>query len=256
MADESAGHVSLDLVIVDKTQAAVEQATRAISDKMEQAAQRGRKALDDAWGKMPPRMKEPIKPVDPQSIELATDAIDLMEQKVANTTAQIERQREVMAQLLTEAKSGGGAELDAQIESAQGRLLSLQQTAMSTQAALDKAIAAPGVAAEKAAAAAQRAQERATAAAQREQEKVAAAAERAQQRAAQAAEQTRQNVTRAVDKMGTPIKKFGLSIKRALVSALEALDSVPDLVAHRYEKFRGMGVFESGELRVESGPNG
>jgi len=212
--------------------------------------------------RLPSVAKDTVAPstvaMDPQSIELAKNGIDLMEQKLSNVTAQIERQREVMAQLLTEAKSGSGAELDAKIASAQGRLISLQQTAFSTQAALDKAISAPAVAAEKAAQAAQAAQEKAAQAAARAQERAAEQAQRAwerqsaaQERAAQAAakataqasdraareaaraaEQSSENVKRSVSRMGEPMRKFGLSIKRALKSVF--------LMAGVYALFRSI----------------
>ena len=40
------------------------------------------------------------------------------------------------------------------------------------------------------------------------------------------------------------VKRTAMALKKTLVTALDLLADIPDLAAHRYEKFRSMGVFE------------
>lgn len=88
----------------------------------------------------------------PEMFHAATDAAGLLEQKLANISAQIGEQETKLSSLLTKYRDvadekGAGSDeagtIDSQITAVQSKLINLQQASIKTESALEKALAPP-----------------------------------------------------------------------------------------------------------------
>lgn len=192
----------------------------------------------------PPDLSDTFKP--------ATDAAELLRQKLFNIQMQFDAEREKLAQLnaeFTKLQVGTAAwdELSAKITASESRLISFQSTMNATQAKIDEPARKAAAAAEKAAESQKRSQEKAAAAAERAAQRAAQAQERAAQRAAQASQRAAAQVAAANEKtssrsssafssMGNGIGNVAGRLGRSVGSALKSTF----LMAGLYAAFKGM----------------
>lgn len=185
-----------------------------------------------AWKKSPELQSNPKKQAPKIEVEeifsVASDAVGLLNQKLDITYTKLYEQEAKLKQLATlwnEAvySDGAGSEAavkyNAQIESTKEKLVSLQQTALSTQAKLDKALDSSAVA-DKTAVAIKAAQEKAAASVKAAQEKAAAAVEAANAKIKASSNKTAQKVKSAfkaaTSGIGSAFKKAGSAVGKQL----------------------------------------
>ena len=159
---------------------------------------------------------------------MASDAVGLLNQKLDITYAQLGEQEAKLKQLAqqyaevaAEKGDGSGAAkaIESQITAVQAKLVSLQQTAMGTQAKLDKALDS-SAAADKTAVAIKAAQEKAAASVKAAQEKAAAAVEAANAKIKASSNKTAQKVKGVFKSIASGIggafKKAGSAVGKQL----------------------------------------
>ena len=183
-----------------------------------------------AWKKSPALQTAPEKPAPKigETFSVASDAVGLLNQKLDITYAQLGEQEAKLKQLAqqyaevaAEKGDGSGAAkaIESQITAVQAKLVSLQQTAMGTQAKLDKALDS-SAAADKTAVAIKAAQEKAAASVKAAQEKAAAAAEAANAKIKASSNKTAQKVKGVFKSIASGIggafKKAGSAVGKQL----------------------------------------
>lgn len=183
-----------------------------------------------AWKKSPAQQATPEKPAPKigETFSVASDAVGLLNQKLDITYAQLGEQEAKLKQLAkqyaeVEAEKGYGSgaakAIESQITAVQAKLVSLQQTAMGTQAKLDKALDS-SAAADKTAVAIKAAQEKAAASVKAAQEKAAAAVEAANAKIKASSNKTAQKVKGVFKSIASGIggafKKAGSAVGKQL----------------------------------------
>lgn len=183
-----------------------------------------------AWKKSPALQTAPEKPAPKigETFSVASDAVGLLNQKLDITYAQLGEQEAKLKQLAqqyaevaAEKGDGSGAAkaIESQITAVQAKLVSLQQTAMGTQAKLDKALDS-SAAADKTAVAIKAAQEKAAASVKAAQEKAAAAVEAANAKIKASSNKTAQKVKGVFKSIASGIggafKKAGSAVGKQL----------------------------------------
>lgn len=183
-----------------------------------------------AWKKSPALQAAPEKPAPKigETFSVASDAVGLLNQKLDITYAQLGEQEAKLKQLAqqyaevaAEKGDGSGAAkaIESQITAVQAKLVSLQQTAMGTQAKLDKALDS-SAAADKTAVAIKAAQEKAAASVKAAQEKAAAAVEAANAKIKASSNKTAQKVKGVFKSIASGIggafKKAGSAVGKQL----------------------------------------
>lgn len=186
-----------------------------------------------AWKKSPALQTAPEKPAPKigETFSVASDAVGLLNQKLDITYAQLGEQEAKLKQLAqqyaevaAEKGDGSGAAkaIESQITAVQAKLVSLQQTAMGTQAKLDKALDS-SAAAKKTADAVDAAKNKVSEAANQQKaalEKPAAAAERAHAKigssASKAAKMVKSAFKAATSGIGSAFKKAGSAVGKQL----------------------------------------
>lgn len=183
-----------------------------------------------AWKKSPALQAAPEKPAPKigETFSVASDAVGLLNQKLDITYAQLGEQEAKLKQLAqqyaevaAEKGDGSGAAkaIESQITAVQAKLVSLQQTAMGTQAKLDKALDS-SAAADKTAVAIKAAQEKAAASVKAAQEKAAAAVEAANAKIKASSNKTAQKVKGVFKSItsgiGGAFKKAGSAVGKQL----------------------------------------
>ncbi len=186
-----------------------------------------------AWKKSPAQQATPEKPAPKigEIFSVASDAVGLLNQKLDITYAQLGEQEAKLKQLaqqyaeVTAEKgdgSGAAKAIDSQITAVQAKLVSLQQTAIGTQAKLDKALDS-SAAAKKTADAVDAAKNKVSEAANQQKaalEKPAAAAERAHAKigssASKAAKMVKSAFKAATSGIGSAFKKAGSAVGKQL----------------------------------------
>lgn len=183
-----------------------------------------------AWKKSPALQTAPEKPAPKigETFSVASDAVGLLNQKLDITYAQLGEQEAKLKQLAqqyaevaAEKGDGSGAAkaIESQITAVQAKLVSLQQTAMGTQAKLDKALDS-SAAADKTAVAIKAAQEKAAASVKAAQEKAAAAVEAANAKIKASSNKTAQKVKGVFKSIASGIggafKKAGFAVGKQL----------------------------------------
>lgn len=183
-----------------------------------------------AWKKSPALQTAPEKPAPKigETFSVASDAVGLLNQKLDITYAQLGEQEaklKQLAQQYTEVAaekgdgSGAAKAIESQITAVQAKLVSLQQTAMGTQAKLDKALDS-SAAADKTAVAIKAAQEKAAASVKAAQEKAAAAVEAANAKIKASSNKTAQKVKGVFKSIASGIggafKKAGSAVGKQL----------------------------------------
>lgn len=183
-----------------------------------------------AWKKSPALQAAPEKPAPKigETFSVASDAVGLLNQKLDITYAQLGEQEAKLKQLAkqyaeVEAEKGYGSgaakAIESQITAVQAKLVSLQQTAMGTQAKLDKALDS-SAAADKTAVAIKAAQEKAAASVKAAQEKAAAAVEAANAKIKASSNKTAQKVKGVFKSIASGIggafKKAGSAVGKQL----------------------------------------
>lgn len=183
-----------------------------------------------AWKKSPALQTAPEKPAPKigETFSVASDAVGLLNQKLDITYAQLGEQEAKLKQLAqqyaevaAEKGDGSGAAktIESQITAVQAKLVSLQQTAMGTQAKLDKALDG-SAAADKTAAAIKAAQDKAAASVKAAQDKAAAAVEAANAKIKASSSKTAQKVKGVFKSIASGIggtfKKAGSAVGKQL----------------------------------------
>lgn len=183
-----------------------------------------------AWKKSPALQTAPEKPAPKigETFSVASDAVGLLNQKLDITYAQLGEQEAKLKQLAkqyaeVEAEKGYGSgatkAIESQITAVQAKLVSLQQTAMGTQAKLNKALDS-SAAADKTAVAIKAAQEKAAASVKAAQEKAAAAVEAANAKIKASSNKTAQKVKGVFKSIASGIggafKKAGSAVGKQL----------------------------------------
>ena len=183
-----------------------------------------------AWKKSPALQTAPEKPAPKigETFSVASDAVGLLNQKLDIPYAQLGEQEAKLKQLAqqyaevaAEKGDGSGAAkaIESQITAVQAKLVSLQQTAMGTQAKLDKALDS-SAAADKTAVAIKAAQEKAAASVKAAQEKAAAAVEAANAKIKASSNKTAQKVKGVFKSIASGIggafKKAGSAVGKQL----------------------------------------
>ena len=185
--------------------------------------------------------KESIIPLE-DIFQAAEKPAELLKQKLENLTAQIADQREELLRLENAyAKLGdeGGEESDKlaqKITAGEGRLISLQQTLMQTQAKYDKAMSAAAQATEKP-------KEAVDSLGEQIKSTLKSAAPRwkeCQKRLGKAFSSMKQNASKSVKDVGHKVSGLGRSIKSAFKSAV--------LMAGLYAAFRAFRDLVGGAL--------
>lgn len=217
-----------------------------------------------AWKKSPALQTAPEKPAPKigETFSVASDAVGLLNQKLDITYAQLGEQEAKLKQLAqqyaevaAEKGDGSGAAkaIESQITAVQAKLVSLQQTAMRTQAKLDKALDS-SAAADKTAVAIKAAQEKAAASVKAAQEKAAAAVEAANAKIKASSNKTAQKVKGVFKSIASGIggafKKAGSAVgkqlggiqKKAhdLSKSMKSAFKSAFLMAGLYAAFRGI----------------
>lgn len=188
--------------------------------------------------KTPPPAPASERPLE--MFKAATDQAGLLEQKLGNVNAQIAEQEAKLQSLLQQYKELSGtkgfdskqaAETDQKITAVQGRLISLQQAAIQTEAKLKKALDV-SPAARKTESAVDRVKNKVQNAAQTARTKVASAAQKAQSSVTNAVDKVHKKASSSFRGLGRGVQGLGKSIKSAFKSAF--------LMAGLYAAFRGI----------------
>lgn len=206
-----------------------------------------------AWKKSPALQTAPEKPAPKigETFSVASDAVGLLNQKLDITYAQLGEQESKLKQLakqyaeVTAEKgdgSGAAKAIESQITAVQAKLVSLQQTAMGTQAKLDKALDS-SAAADKTAAAIKAAQEKAAAAVEAANAKIKASSNKTAQKVKGVFKSIASGTGSAFKKAGSAVgKQLGGIQKKAhgLSKSVKSAFKSAFLMAGLYAAFRGI----------------
>ena len=203
-----------------------------------------------AWKKSPaiqPEQKKPAPKIG-DIFKVAVDNVGLLNQKLDITYAQLGEQEAKLQRLMQQyaaiaaekgGDSGAAKAVDAQITAVQSKLISLQQTAMQTQAKLDKATAAPAQLLQTIPAAASTVEKSLTAAAKKPQPAftrlgsvVKSVGGGLKSGLGRAAKSAASSAGKSVSSIGQRFSKLGKSVQSAFKSAF--------LMAGLYAAFRGI----------------
>ena len=201
MRENPAGAVTLELIIEDTAQKQIEGIARRVTKPAEAAFQKVGASIERAMTPSTKNVKKAVQEVwdkaakqaqaHPVRFEVGTSNVDLLQQKLGNTYAQIgaveERLRAAEKQFsfTDNSDTENIRALDAEMTALQSKLISLQSAANATEKKLRDALEAPARAAEKAA-------EQARKAAQKAAEQSGRAYERAYNQIAQQAQRAAQ----------------------------------------------------------------
>lgn len=240
---DSAGIVSLDLVIENTVAKQIEKiAQSAVEPAKKQFSKVGKSISDsvvqqtnDIYKKINEPIQKAAKAFKMPKFEVATDEIGLLEQKLGNIGAQMGSITEKIAQVESEYEkisaqkgfdSDEAFELEQQLTSLQAKLISLQSTANSTEEKLNKTLEVPAKLAAKnaekiAKEAAKNADkiakeaERASKEAQKQAEKAAKESMKAAQKAQQAYQKAYDDIVRNASRASQQAQQWALKAERA-----------------------------------------
>ncbi len=211
---DSAGIVSLDLVIENTVAKQIEKiAQSAVEPAKKQFSKVGKSISDsvvqqtnDIYKKINEPIQKAAKAFKMPKFEVATDEIGLLEQKLGNIGAQMGSITEKIAQVESEYEkisaqkgfdSDEAIELEQQLTSLQAKLISLQSTANSTEEKLNKTLEAPAKLAAKNA------------------EKIATESMKAAQKAQQAYQKAYDDIVRNASRASQQAQQWALKAERA-----------------------------------------
>ncbi len=161
---DSAGIVSLDLVIEDTAEKQIEKIAKSAVKPAQKHFSNVGKSIENAITKQTSKIHKSIEKninsvKEPKSFKVANDAIGLMEQKLGNIGSQMGAVSEKIAKFEAQyEKLGKGKgfddeeviKLENELTSLQAKLISLQSTAISTEDKLSKALTGPAQKAQQA----------------------------------------------------------------------------------------------------------